>query len=159
MFNCREYIKLVFPNISQTTLLHPGNSLTFFLWDVKELSVKCWDHLDITRISELQWFSSPFQQPLVSFQTSEHVLKTVAPTKGIATRRGRFASLPLDLLLLTHLVAVEGKAPTAPGLGGADAYLTEVWEQLKPLENEVRVDLMVEIIMSQVPWIFGWEKG
>ena len=102
---------------------------------------------------------SPFQQPLVSFQTSEHFLKTVAPTKGIATRKGRFASLPLDLLLLTQLVAVEGKAPTAPGLGGADAYLTEVWEQLKPLENEVRVDLMVEIIMSQVPWIFGWEKG
>lgn len=36
------------------------------------------------------------------------------------------------------------------GLGGADEYLTEVWEQLKALENEyLRVDLMVEIIMSQ----------
>jgi len=40
----------------------------------------------------------------------------------------------------------------ASGLGGADEYLTEVWEQLKALENEyLRVDLMVEIIMSQVP--------
>ena len=38
------------------------------------------------------------------------------------------------------------------GAGGADEYLTEVCEQLKALENEyLRVDLMVEIIMSQVP--------
>jgi hypothetical protein len=47
----------------------------------------------------------------------------------------------------------------ASGLGGADEYLTGVWEQLKALENEyLRVDLMVEIIMSQVPRLFGcWE--
>ena len=48
----------------------------------------------------------------------------------------------------------------ASGLGGADEYLTEVWEQLKALENEyLRVDLMVEIIMSQVPRLFGMSGG
>eukprot|EP00435_Cladocopium_sp_Y103_P072431 s288_g40.t1 len=35
------------------------------------------------------------------------------------------------------------------GLSGADDYLTAVWEQLQVLEHDIRVDLMVEIIMSQ----------